>query len=361
MKKQIKTPGIARPNFPRMKLTSKQYQKHFWTAMNYAHVELTLERLKKETINWAKSNRYDVTKLNSIDKIYFGTIGKVFYIINNGGEVTDQVLGSTLKIMEEITSREIEVDDEPEVQTIQRDPIKQSWEKISLACYMYEDWVDSYIIGEISDLSKKSPAVAFGEYNINHNQCEGIIESMKNVSEEYRYAIDTDDSEILEAYSHIGKRKLKHIVKFYDEVIGYCQELLTEYEAKRIEASKKTPFEMVSKLPVMKKSEELTLFSDSLEDIIGAREIWVMNTKTRKIGRYVAADRNGFGVSGHNLENYDEEKSLQRTINKPAENIKKFKFKAEGEMAKAFAELGTLTTKMNGKLTKTHVVFKIFK
>ena len=79
----------------------------------------------------------------------------------------------------------------------------------------------------------------------------------------------------------------------------------------------KSPEELVVKVKVLDKFDELKLVSVPTTEIIGAMQLWVYNVKTRKLGCYVASDSSGLSVKGSTIIGYSETKSVHKTLRKP--------------------------------------------
>ena len=74
---------------------------------------------------------------------------------------------------------------------------------------------------------------------------------------------------------------------------------------------------MVAKLNYCQEFAELKLKSVTPKEVIGAMQVWVYNTKTRKLGCYHAEDAGGISVKGSSLLNFNETKSVQKKLRKP--------------------------------------------
>ena len=84
-------------------------------------------------------------------------------------------------------------------------------------------------------------------------------------------------------------------------------------------------------------------------------------TQQRKVGVYKADDRGApLTVKGTTLQNFDEKMSIQKTLRKPAEQIKNWTGNAKTKFNKAFAEIKTTDTKMNGRFNDTTIILKAF-
>ena len=85
----------------------------------------------------------------------------------------------------------------------------------------------------------------------------------------------------------------------------------------------------------------------------------MFNTKTRKIGKYVAEDNTEFTVKGTTLQFFDESKSVQKTLRKPDEQLKEFNKAGKVVLRKFLDNITAVETKMNGRLNEHTILLKV--
>lgn len=169
------------------------------------------------------------------------------------------------------------------------------------------------------------------------------------------------DEQLKEGYSHRSKKQIKNLIAFYQEIMMACDMLAQEAKVNRAPRAKKSvPAEkLVAKLKFMKTNEPLKLVSINPTDILGAKELWIFNTKTRKLGKYVASEFNVLGVKGTTITGYDEFKSIQKTIRKPEEKLKEFKAASKVQLRKFLDEINATDTMMNGRLNEDTILLRV--
>ena len=91
-----------------------------------------------------------------------------------------------------------------------------------------------------------------------------------------------------------------------------------------------------------------------------AQAIITYNTKTLKLSIYYPADKNSLSFKGTTLINFDENKSVQKTMRKPAEQISMFKKVAKRSLQKEFSAVKSVETKMNGRFNEQTLILRIF-
>ena len=107
------------------------------------------------------------------------------------------------------------------------------------------------------------------------------------------------------------------------------------------------------------KDEQLKEGYGHLSDIIGAKELWVYNIKTRKLGKYVAAEYQDLGVKGTTLTGFSEDQSICKTLRKPEEKLKEFKSAGKVQLRKFLDEINATDTKMNGRINEETMLLKV--
>ena len=104
---------------------------------------------------------------------------------------------------------------------------------------------------------------------------------------------------------------------------------------------------------------KLGIASQNPADIIGAKEVWVYNTKTRKLGKYVALDAAGLDVKGTSILNFLEKDSVEKTLRKPEQQIKDFKASGKVALRKFLENINAVDVKLKGRMNENIIILKI--
>jgi len=169
------------------------------------------------------------------------------------------------------------------------------------------------------------------------------------------------DEQLKEGYSHRSKKQIRNLIAFYQEIMSACDMLAQEAKVNRKPRKTKTVSKdkIVAKLKYMKSNEPLKLVSINPTDIINSKELWVYNTKTRKLGRYVANEYQDLAVKGTSILNFNENASVQKTLRKPEEKLKEFKAAGKVQLRKFLDSINATDTKMNGRLNEDTILLKV--
>ena len=116
----------------------------------------------------------------------------------------------------------------------------------------------------------------------------------------------------------------------------------------------------MSKLKYAKEDKGLKIISVNPVDILGAKELWIYNTKTRKLGQYVADSLQGpLNIKGTTITGYDTAKSVTKTLRKPEEKLKEFAKSSKIELRKFMAGIKATETLLNGRINADIVLLKV--
>ncbi len=275
---------------------------------------------KKDAFKWGcdylrKKHNIDASLVLK-DKI--STFGFICRIIMNGGSlcVKDQIWFETE--IEKFKNELIKV----KTQTVITKPTTnvisiqdRIIEKADKAIGELEAQIDDLILSGFK--SNTQPYVVFHTLDIKDAQTKYIIDWAKTKRKELDLV--GDDEELKEGYSNFKKTDIKKLISYLDQVILDCGRVSQRTTQSRKPRKRKTksPEQLVAKVNFMAEFPELKLKSVAPTEIIGAMQLWVYNTKTRKLGVYHADDAGGLSMKGSTVVNFTESKSVQKKLRKP--------------------------------------------
>lgn len=170
------------------------------------------------------------------------------------------------------------------------------------------------------------------------------------------------DAQLVEGYSNFGKLQLRNLVKFAEQVIADCGSYVQIKKTERAPRKKKpvSPEKLTARFKYLKEFEELKLKSEPVTKLVGAQEAWLYDTKKRKL-IYVVADTHAgaFTVKGSALIGFDTTNSVQKTLRKPAEQIKGLLQGGVAQHRKYFKDIKATEVKFNGRGNENLILLKV--
>ena len=170
------------------------------------------------------------------------------------------------------------------------------------------------------------------------------------------------DPELKAAYKHYDKDRFKRVSSFFAQLTEALSTYGQVKKATRAARVKKpvSKEKMIKKVKYAAEDTDLNLVSINPVDVIGAKELWVYNKKTRKLGKYVAAADSGtLGIKGTAVLGFDPKASISKTVRKPEVVMKKFMAAGKVQLRTWMDELSTTGVQMNGRLNADTLLLKV--
>ena len=202
------------------------------------------------------------------------------------------------------------------------------------------------------------------QFNVQPAHVKTIMSLAEKRIKEYEEIVTTKDSQLLEAYKHYGKRQLTAVIKWWTQVVADCNSYGVIKKASKAPRKKKavTPEKVVSKLKYMKEFAELKLKSIEPTQIVTATELWVYNTKNRKLGIYIVDQYAGaLSVKNSSIVGFDAAASVQKTMRKPKDQLKDWASNGKPAAKKWFKGVRATETKLNGRISADMILLKAYK
>ena len=183
---------------------------------------------------------------------------------------------------------------------------------------------------------------------------------------EYTQLVSADcPKDLMEGYTVYGKKNIKKMFEFLTQVVNACDQIAGEAKIARAPRAKKAKpaEEQVKKIKFKATDDRYGIASVPASQLIGAVAVVVFNTKTRKLGFYVADPTSQvLGVKGTSIIGFDTKKSVQKTLRKPELQIKEFKsVNTQKRMQVWFDGIKTTETALNGRINAEVMILKVWK
>lgn len=234
-------------------------------------------------------------------------------------------------------------------------------EKISEVAGELEGLLDDYILSDLKTIP--SPYGLLHTKGAKGAYAKQLIEIWKKHRAEYEEALLGKDEQIVEAYAHYKKPGLKKLIAFCDLVITDCMKLAGESVKNRKPRKRKvkSPDELVAKMKYCKDFAELKLVSITPREIIGVMQLWVYNTKTRKLGCYHAEDAGGLTVKGSSIINYSETKSVMKKLRKPEQMLPEVLKGGKVFLRNVIDNIKAVESPLSGRINEDTILLRVMK
>jgi len=359
-----------------------QFLRFFHSAMQYYRMESSGKELKGKVIDWMGKNGYDKKTIQSFKKTKDNrcslTVGSIAACLlkgmpstrpdfNNGRDTATWLGAEIAKIIDEgkndIDEEAVKAAEEakpavyvPSIQERTRDAALKMTEELENAYASFQTDPEAFDpkAFKVLNLLKSQQAKAAHARIIRDFYARDLAELEELAS-------GAGDEQLKEGYKHRSRKQIKNFIAFLTEIQTACTMLMQEAKVNKKPRKTKavSKDKLVAKLKFKKTDEPLKLVSVNPADIIGAQELWVFNSKTRKLGKYVAEEFKELGIKGTTITGFSEMKSVQKTLRKPVEQIKAFKEAGKVALRKFLEDINAVDTKMNGRINEDTLLLKV--
>ena len=363
---------------------AEKFTSHFRHAMTWYRLESSVKELKPKLVEWMHDNGYVKADINIIrktkDKYFNGTmVGIAACLLKGMPEVhkgfnQDRDTAAWLrkeidKVMKE-GANDLEDDEDapkvvekvevyvPSIQDRMREAAGKMSEELDAA-------IDAWIIDPTNFDPKAFKVVSLLRGKGAKAAHARFIKQYFNRSYEELLELSSGNAEeqLREAYKHNSRKNVNKLIEFYASIMAACEQIAAEQKVlKKPRAKKVKPAEeLVKKLKFKAVDDKLGVVSVPAAGIIGASGAVVYNTKTRKLGYYIASSSAGLNVKGASIIDFTE-KSFQKTMRKPEQQLKEFKEQnTQKRFETWFEKIKTTETNLNGRVNGEVMILKIFK
>ena len=352
-------------------LNPDNYMRDLIGALNYYNANHDDKDKKKWLISHlAKTDKKLAVELLKVDEYHFRYAGILARLMDGGSELQEKETNffneRIAKLKEQVGSRQKSQDKldkkaadaaaaaaPSNVISIQQ----RMEEKARELASEIDGAIDDFLINKKNDFSTKNYLLA---NLVAAPIAKRIGEFYIATAEELREALEGTDKQLVEGYSHLTKRELKKFAEFVEGIISDCNQQVQTAKANRAPRKRKPvpAFKQVARMKYLKDFAELNLKSIKPEGIIDSTEVWVYNTKYRRIGVY-KADGGSLSVKGTSILGFSVTESKQFTLRKPADFFKGLTIGKRPLNAK----MKTLTTKSavpNGRINEETIILGAF-
>ena len=363
-------------------LSGAEFLRLFHEAMKWYRLESSVKDLKPKVIDWMGRNGSTKKQIDAYKKtkdwrtdLTTGAIAasllkgmpRVHIGMNNGRDTAQWLYEQIAKIIEAgkndievvIASKTVKVVAVvPTIQERMKDAAALMTEEIDAAIDSYiedPDTFDPKAFKVVSLLRGKGAKAAHARF---------IKVFFERPLAEYTELISkTCDPQLAEGYSNYSKKNIRKMYDFLTSIFDACEQIAAEAKVmKKPRAKKVKPAEeLVKKIKFKMSDDRYAITSIPAAQIIGAQSVAVFNTKTRKLGIYIAKTSEGLQVKGASIDNFTE-KSVQKTMRKPETQMKEFKeLNTSRRMQNWFDAIKTTDTVMNGRINAEVMILKAWK
>jgi len=220
---------------------------------------------------------------------------------------------------------------------------------------------DDFVVAGAKLTADTKPIAMIRGMNISPQMVNIVADVWKRRLDEYEQVVAGKDAQLVEGYSNFSKMQMRNIVKFAELVIADCGSYvqIKKVERKPRKVKAVPPEKRAAKFKLQTEFAELSLKSLPAAQLVDKSEAWLYDTKKRKLIHLVADEHVGnFTVKNNTIIGFSTNDSLQKTLRKPAEQLKALSAAGAPAARKIFKDIKATETKFNGRGTENLILLK---
>lgn len=345
-------------------IDQENYRVSLSIAFNWYNSNEELKKIRSYGKDYIKKNKLDVyaASFNDAPDHEVRQISILMRLIARGQYVSEKDTKMIIDKLETFKTKysqvkqDVKVEDKTVTPTQPLTVLDRIVETARKHAAEFDYEIDKFVINKASEFSPKAYLL---QNNISGAVSKKIGEMYKRLVDELKEAIDGKDEQLNEGYSHFTKAQLKKFLAFVEGIVAECEQQVVKAKTQRAPRVRKAkpPTVLVKNLKYMKEFTELKLKSVLPTEIIGAGEVWIYNTKTRKLTIYKGDP--DLTVRGTSILNFSTSGSETKMLRKPEEFFKLDIGKRN--LNTAFNAIKTKASTPNGRVNEDCIIVGAFK
>jgi len=335
--------------------TSPDFEAQYGKILNFIHYEVDQSVLKSEFVKYCKTiDRDDIAEQIPVNLISIE--GKIAYCLNRGAKLKPSSID---RINQLLNSYEVSTDIEFEWQTL---PVNVHSKSVLayVDCYSQIDNAKTRVLKGKLDIRELASTVrkivtdrALGKTSVTKQLFDHYKESLKESKN------DPYVSDWVKPLSTIVDT-LNLVVNNKASVKSGAKNAKARKMASTYEQSDRKGEKAASKVTYKDADADLGINSVDPTNLVGASSVVIYNTKNRHCEVYFAADGKKLSVQGARITNFDETKSIGKTLRHPETDLPHWtRATSVRRLELLLSQIKGKSWTLNGKFNRNTMILKV--
>ena len=220
---------------------------------------------------------------------------------------------------------------------------------------------DEFMLSGAKMTADFKPVTIMRGLNVAPQMISQILDNWKRKLTEFETVAEGKDAQLVEAYSYLSKIQLRNVIKFCEAVVNDCGAYvqIKKVERKPRKVKAVPPEKRAAKFKMQAEFAELKLKSQPAASLVDKTEAWLYDSKKRKLIHLVAdSHTQAFTVKNNSIIGFSTVETVQKTLRKPAEQLKGIVGAGKPAARKAFKDIKATETAWNARGTENLIILK---
>lgn len=272
----------------------------------------------------------------------------------------DNLIKELLAIKDEPKEEEVAVDENAPAKLTIQDRLR---EKVSEFMGELDGLFDEFITSGAKLNADYKPVALMRSMNIAPQMISLVKDRWAKNLAEFEDAVAGKDPDLAKAYDYMTKTQLKQCVKFCELVLADCGSYvqIKKVERKPRKVKAVPPEKKAAKFKIQTEFAELKLKSLPAAQLVDKSEAWLYDSKKRKLIHLVADEyAKTFTVKNNTLIGFSTVETVQKTLRKPAEQLKQITTIGKPAARKYFKDIKATEVAWNPRGNENLIVLRVW-
>lgn len=355
---------IIRSQEPDMSLidpAKDDYRSRFADALNWVSYIFTPKELREIFTNYARTAGPVIPHVDLVEDWQFVGPGKTAYILSKGGTISDQARIFYNEGISKIRTQAKLLGDE--LAAKRKKPVVDPEFILRTQIISVTQRIEDLILTRTYDPKEGQVVEIMREAALSRSGVNGVVEGLQLLRREVTDKSVPDYAENIEL---MGPRAVYVADCLTDALRQVSMETANAAANKKPRKARtlkeKTAVKLTQNIKHKKIDQDMQVVSIDPSQIIGAKLLVVYNTKSKRVGMYVANDNETLSIKGTTLQNYLETSSVAKTLRRPEEDLVHFRTATNAKRVDILLNnnIRGKSFPMNGRINKDTMLLKVF-
>ena len=266
------------------------------------------------------------------------------------------------QLREILDSKQNEVAEVTEEPVVNRPNIQDRLREKASECNGELDGMfDEFMLSGAKMTADFKPVAIMRGLNVAPQMISQILDNWKRKLSEFEAVVEGKDAQLVEAYSHLSKIQLRNVIKFCEAVVNDCgaDVHIKKVERKPRKVKAVPPEKRAAKFKMQAEFAELKLKSLPAASLVDKKEAGLYDRNKRKIIQLLSdSNTQSFTVKNNSIIGFSTVETVQKTLRKPAEQLKGIVGAGKPAARKAFKDIKATETAWNARGTENLIILK---
>ena len=328
------------------------------SAYNWYNSVLDSSEAVQFVVDYAVQEKFDKASIAAIRKIKpydLRTIGWTYRMSMNGGEIDKGVIDRiTTKLKTLIGS--VKADAPVTAPVSYKKPFNPADELIADIDVILDSlWENDSMPADAASLMK--------DRNLSVAAQTKIRAYYSRIANELYEVLNSGPADLKQAYKPYKTKTIRTVFEFVQGLIATtnAEKEVKQKTRKPRRKKVKTPEQLAKAVKYLPSYEPLKLTSIDPPKIVGATQVWLFDTKYRKLSVINASVASGLSIKGTTIINFDEKTSITKTLRKPELVLKDLLEGGKITVRKLMDTINTKAVPATGRINSDIVIVKVSK